>query len=172
MAKRFSATKYLAGLKLHGLSGQPDWECIAVSDFFRIQKDKTGENVEEAEVAEEIEDSDDDNKRFMVFRFPLDRLKEVKGYLVPMGYTAKDYPHSLKDYEPWFMKDLEVVADGLSKKESELREAFCSKEPMIRFFAYLDVGHYHGMANLDSYPLDLSEEKLDERWSGPCRGKR
>ena len=138
---------------------QPKWKEIQSADYFRILKDETGEYVEEVEVVEEVGD-----EKFLLFRFPLDRLKFVRGYLVPEAYK-KSWPHALPEYVEWFSKDLDKVAQSVGAKVEDLEKALCSADPKRRFSAYEAIAGYHGLENFDSYPIELTEDELDERWS-------
>lgn len=137
---------------------QPAWKCLHFADFFRIFKDETGVYPEEVEIAEEIEDG-----KFLLFRFPLYRLKFVKGYLVPFSY-ANDWPHPVSEYQEWFAEDLDKVEESCGVSDEGIANNLCSADPIVRFWAYYDIGSYHGMENFDSYPLTLTEAELDSRW--------
>jgi len=146
-----------------GLNSQPEWEALYTTDEERVEVDKTGVYPPEMEVAQDLEDGDDDGGHFEVFRFSLDRLKEVKGYLVSERYQA-DWPHAASQYQEWFVKSLPEVARSMGTTATKLRAAFCSKDAKDRAWAYSSVGGHHGFVNLDNYPLTLTTEELDKRW--------
>ena len=144
---------------LGGLGDQPKWKALYTTDSERVLVDETGKYAPEMEVAQETHDD-----IFHVFRFSLDRLKAVKGYLVPGKYRA-DWPHPLSHYEEWFTKSLASVARSAGSTEANLRTALCSVNVKKRAQAYRVIGGYHGFMEFDQRPLTLSSSELDERWS-------
>jgi len=117
-----------------------------------VHQDTTGAYTEEVEKLFVYEDS------WQVYRFPLDRLKIVQGYLVPLRYSP-DWPEPLPRYDEWFHKDLDKVAESIGLSAQELKEQFCSDNPIIRARAYEAIGDYHGYENLDGYPLTFTNRK-------------
>jgi hypothetical protein len=150
---------------------QPTWKLIAnLGDVnpieyggYFVYRDETGTYTEEAELLLEPPE-DATEERWTVYRVPLDRCKLIRGYLVSAKYKA-DWPHPLPSYDEWFHKDLEGVADSMDWDIDELREAFCSADPLKRAEAYRAVGDYHGWENLDSYPLTLTREEVETRYT-------
>jgi len=145
---------------------QPEWKLLWASDYNAVLEDATGVYAPEMELAQEYER--DDETRFVVFRFDLPRLKREKDeegneYIVSEKWS-EDWPHSLSQYEEWFIKDLASVASSAGSTKEELIEALTSAEVGDRARAYEDIGGHHGFMNFDGYPLDLSEEELEERW--------
>ena len=140
---------------------QPTWELIAnLGDVnpldyggYFVYRDTTGVYPEEAEKLFCPDESAGDG--FIVYRFPLDRLKIVAGYLVPLRYDAS-WPNPLAQYDEWFNEDLYRVAKYVDMSVQELRDAFCSEDAKIRARAYEAIGDYHGYENLDSYPLSFT----------------
>ena len=141
-----------------GLNSQPKWKALYTTDEERVEVDETGEYPPEMEVAQEIDDD-----HFEVFSFSLDRLKVVKGHLVPAGYKA-DWPLLVHQYDAWFAKDLASVAKTVGTTEAKLRAAFVSEGVKARAWAYNAVGSHHGFVNFDQYPETLTTEELDKRW--------
>ncbi len=151
---------------------QPKWKFIAnlgdanpldYGGYF-IYKDTTGVYPEEGELLQvDNEDARDEKLKYTVYRFGLDRLKMVDGYLVPIQYE-KSWPNPLKNYDEWFHRDLAAVAQSIGSTKVTLEEAFCSPDPLLRAEAYLAVGQYHGMDNLDSYPLKLNAKEAKARY--------
>lgn len=155
---------------------QPNWELIAnlgdtnpldYGGYF-IYRDTTGVYSEEGEKL--FVDENESGDVFTVHRFSLDRLKLVQDektgvtYLAPLRYEAS-WPHPLSQYDEWFNKDLNRVADFIGQTVIELREAFCSENPLDRAHAYQAIGDYHGYVNLDSYPLTFnSRTEVEERY--------
>lgn len=146
---------------------QPAWRLLWATDTVAVFEDTTGVYAPEMELLEEYEDDKGDT-RFVVYRFDLPRLKREKDdegneYIVSEKYN-KSWPHSLSQYPEWFMKDLSSVGDSVGATREELIEALTSAEVGDRVSAYDAIGGYHGFVNFDSYPLDLSEAEVDERW--------
>jgi hypothetical protein len=145
---------------------QPTWRTLTATDYSRIEVDETGVYAPEMEIAQDLE-----NGSFEVFRFSLDRLREVAGevsgkvYLVTERYRP-DWPHPLPAYDEWFAKDLAEVATSHGTTEEELRAALCSEDPKDRGWAYESIGGHWGFVNLDTDPLILTAEELDQRWNG------
>jgi hypothetical protein len=145
---------------------QPTWKFLAnlgdadpvdYGGYF-IYRDTTGVYTEEAEKLFEQENPD----KWTVYRFSLDRLKQVKDgektYLVPLAYDSS-WSHPVASYDEWFHERLEEVASFVGQSLQELRESFCSEDPRVRAFAYEAIGEYHGFENLDSYPLTFTSRK-------------
>lgn len=150
---------------------QPEWELIAnLGDVhpldyggYFIYRDKTGVYPEEAELLI-LEDDSDENSTYTIYRTGLDRLKLVKGYLVPEKYD-KGWPHPVERYDEWFHKDLEGVASFIGIDKKDLEAAFTSKDPLIRADAYQAIGDYHGWDNLDGGPLTgVTRDEAEERY--------
>jgi hypothetical protein len=163
---------------------QPVWKLIAnlgdahpfdCGGYF-IYQDQTGvyppEGVLLVEPTDDadVDDHDDDQTgRYLVYRFVLDRLKEVQGYLVPERYQP-DWPHPVARYEEWFTDSLDRVANCFD--QPDIRENFCSADPLIRAWAYRAVGDYHGFENLDAYPGRLTREQVEEKFSADLQKLR
>jgi len=124
-----------------------------------VYRDTTGVYAEEGEKLFVYEDS------WQIYRFPLDRLKMVQGYLVPLRYSP-DWPEPLFRYDEWFHKDLDRVASYVGQSVEELRNAFCSDDPIVRAGAYEAIGDYFGYENLDGYPLTFtSRNEVQARYA-------
>jgi len=150
---------------------QPDWEFVVnlgdASPFdyggYFVFKDKTGVYDAEAELLE-LDEPDNEDSTYTIYRVGLDRLKLKKGYLVPYKYT-KDWTHPLSSYDAWFHDYLESVAETMGMGLDELEEDFTSADPVARAFAYRAVYDYHGWENGDSYPLHgLTREEVERRY--------
>ena len=140
------------------MTNQPEWECIAqVGNATPIEyggqwilRDKTGVYTEEVELLQ----VDKSAKKYSctIYRYCLDRLKIVDGYLIPFKYDSS-WPHEPVQYTEWFTDDLDSVASFTGIAIDTLREWFCSDDACERARAYEAIGMYHGFDNLDSYPF-------------------
>lgn len=145
----------------------PKWKLLTSADTWRILIDETGEYPAELEIADEVYDAKP-SARFLVFRLPLDRYKEIREdneiYLVPVGYAAT-WSRPASAYEAWFVKDLPDIARSNGTTEEEIRKQLCSDDPLMLANAYQSIAGYWGWDNFDQYPLRLSEDELNERWN-------
>jgi hypothetical protein len=129
--------------------------------------DETGEYAPEGEILQEPCEGE---RNYTVYRFSLDRLQTIEDpethtvYLVPARYEA-NWPHAVSRYDEWFHKDLARVAQTIGSDVATLRAQFCSEDPIERAHAYRAIGEYHGFANLDSYPLQLTRGEARKRYS-------
>jgi len=135
---------------------QPDWSLIMATDFYAVFVDRTGVYPPEMVYGDEADDG-----TFTVYRFPLDRMKVVQSegapYLVPFAY-AEDWPYPASMYREWFDDSLSSVAESVGRSKDSIVSDLTSEDPIVRSGAYLDIGSYHGFANLDAYPVNMSEE--------------
>ena len=138
----------------------------AMGDIGNIYKD--GDRYQ----GEVFQEYDDDGKTmFQVYRFDLDRLSLHKGMLMPYGFHKRgDLPHATHQYEEWFSKDLGSIAQTSGSTKGKLAKAFCSADPVKRFWAYYEVGSHHGFDNLDSSPLTMTELELKKHEKPTARG--
>lgn len=167
------------------MTNQPEWKLIAMlgdvdpisygGSF--IYHDLTGVYPDECEY---IDAPDSDDGEWRIYRFILDRHKIVTItdlatntdhdlLVVPFNCDAS-WPHAIATYDEWFNRDLDKVASYVGQPIEELREAFTSSDSRIRAQAFLDIGAYHGMANLDSYPIVInSRDEIDLRYADDLR---
>lgn len=144
---------------------QPIWQFVAnLGDVhpidhggYFVYRDTTGVYSDQAELLLVDESAETDSgDEWTVYRFDLDRLKQVQigetVYLVPLKFD-ESWPHPVSHYDEWFHGDLARVASFLGQSLQDLRDAFCSENPLKRAHAYKAIGDYHGFENLDSYPL-------------------
>lgn len=159
------------------MTNQPNWELIAnLGDVhpldyggYFIYRDTTGVYTEEGEKVF-VDDEENENSKYTIYRFGLDRCemvaKDGKTYLVPFGFASRtDLPYAIETYDEWFDKRLDEIAQSVEQSIEEMREAFCSADPLIRAFAYEAVGNHFGFDNLDNYPLVLTKAEAEERYT-------
>lgn len=148
---------------------QPSWEFIenlgdkSPLDYggYFIYRDKTGVYPEEAQVLllNEPEDT------YTIYRFPLERLKLVDGFLVPYEYSFSLWPHPVEQYDEWFHNKLDSVATYVDTDLKVLEKAFTSDDPLVRANAYRAIGDYFGWEELDQYPdRELSRREVKKRF--------
>lgn len=156
------------------MSQQPKWRLVAnLGDVnpldyggYFVFVDRTNTYAPEGEI---LQEPIDDEKKYTIYRFELDRLKTVEDpathaiYLVTERY-APDWPHAVGQYDEWFHKDLAGVASFIGLEVISLRGMFCSADPIERAQAYRAIGDYHGFANLDGYPLQLTRTEARRRY--------
>lgn len=155
-------------------SGQPDWQLIAnlgdkkpldYGGYF-VFRDKTGQYEEEAQLLV-VNDEDVEGSPYTLYRFPLERMKMVDGYLVPFGYT-REWPHPVQKYDAWFHDKLAEIAEtsgfyGVTNEGLELD--FTSADPLVRAEVYRAVAEHEGWENFDEYPLtSLTREQAKKRY--------
>jgi len=151
---------------------QPDWQFIAnlgdrnpleYGGYF-IYQDATGVYPEEGE-ALLINDPDEPENGYIVYRFLLDRLKLVDGWLVPINYDSS-WPHPVDRYDAWFHEELDSVARtaAVDTDLAELELAFTSADPLVRARAYEAIGSYYGLHELDPDPIVFDRQEVEERY--------
>lgn len=150
---------------------QPEWEFIAnlgdaspldYGGYF-VYRDKTGVYEEEAELLL-VDDEQDENSTYTVYRIMLERSKLIDGYLVPFRYD-RTWTHPLERYDEWFHERLNDVASSIGSTKEELERALISADPLVRADAYRAIGDYHGWENLDPSPLTgLTRKDMEERY--------
>ena len=153
---------------------QPAWECIAqLGDKnpidhggYWILRDTTGVYTEEAEL---LLVPDDEDGRYTIYRFTLDRCTFINGVLSDnkfhrdhAAWWAK--PEAERNARPQDTTYLKNIADFIGIEVEELAEHFCSDDALKRAAAYRAVGDYHGFENLDSYPLTMTRQEVKARY--------
>jgi hypothetical protein len=154
------------------MTKQPEWKFIAnLGDVnpleyggYFIFEDTTGVYQPEAELYMP-EDK-------LAYRFSLDKLTIWAGHLIPEGFNRRmDLPHPVYDYIEWFDGDIKSIASFVGLSYLELMSMFSSDDICVRARAYQAIGDYHGYDNLDSYPLELTEEEAEKRYSSYLKGE-
>lgn len=124
----------------------------------------------------------EDERRWIVYRFDLERLKLVEHdgdqYLVPASWEPTQRVPYPVIYSAWFGKDLPQIASCMGTSVQELCDNFCSKNIVSRAWAWCAIGDYYGFEELDSYPLPLGVHEAFSRYGlqdecdcEACRGE-
>lgn len=157
------------------MTNQPEWKLVAnLGDVnpidyggYFIYEDTTGVYPPEAEVL--LEPNDDEEEKWIVYRFSLDRCKKFVlddlVYLIPYEWDSS-WRYSAHVYDEWFNNSIEDIANFVGYDVDDLRYLFCSESIIDRALAYRAVGDYWGYDNLDSYPLFLNRKEVEERYAG------
>lgn len=145
------------------MSSQPVWNKVGtVGDVNPIDYgggivlvDGTGVYPPEVEYYEPI-DPDREASPVKVYRFVLYPCTYVNGVLSDNKYHP--------DHAVWFADDVHTLASQFEDMaDDDLIGMFCSDDPMERAFAWLEVGMYNGLDNLDDYPLTMSYSEAENR---------
>lgn len=136
------------------------------TDYYSVFVDETGVYPPEMVLAQE---ADDEGKKFVVYRFPLERFKVVKragtNFLVDDAWRP-DWPHNTASYEPWFLNDLDAVASSAGRTKADIIKDLVDADPMRRSRAYQDIGGHFGFDNFDNYPGTMTEKKMSAALRG------
>lgn len=150
---------------------QPVWQLIAnlgdnspldYGGYF-VYKDETGVYPEEAEFLV-VDNEDDEDSTYTIYRILLDPFKMVNGYLVPYDWEPS-WRQPLENYDEWFHENLKSVADYVGSTKEDLEKALSSRDPLDRAQAYRALAEYHGWDEFDSDPLGLTRQEVEARYS-------
>jgi hypothetical protein len=149
------------------MAQQPVWEFVAnLGDVnpleyggYFVYRDATGVYPEEGEY---IIAPEGDSEEWIVYRFTLDRCKQIDSFLVPFAWDPS-WPHPLADYQEWYVGELADVANVTGEDPDELRAHLCSEDPCKRARAYESMGLYFGFHEFDEYPFHLTREEIEAR---------
>lgn len=158
---------------------QPKWKLIAnlgdaspleYGGYF-IYEDETGVYPPEAELLEVLneDEPDEDRLKYRVYRFILEQCTLTDGILSDNKYHPLHpawfaEPESERTNRPQDTTYLKNVADYIGSTLEEMQSMFCSNNPLDRATAYRAIGEYHGLENLDDYPLELTRTEAIERY--------
>lgn len=153
---------------------QPEWKFVSnLGDASPIEHggyflyhDATGAYGYEAEILQLVSDdmdADADDARWQVYRVCLERFQMVKGYMVPIGYTA-EWPHPLASYVEWFDESLADVAETMGLDEKSIREQLCSDKGEDLALAYQAIAAFCGWENFDHAPQTLTRAEVEARY--------
>jgi hypothetical protein len=155
---------------------QPHWKTVCtVGDVNPVdysggivQVDETGVYAPECTWIEAGESEDDPVR---VYRFILEPCTFINGILSDNRFHP--------DKPAWFAKPeserkpgvnsttwLKGLADQFNESVEEFAQHFLSDDIQERAGAWMEVGHYHGFDNLDSYPLTMSPDECREWLKG------
>jgi S-adenosylmethionine:diacylglycerol 3-amino-3-carboxypropyl transferase len=148
------------------MTNQPSWKKLWSTDDAALFQDTTGVYDSEMEVAQ---DASDDGRKVQVFRFSLERLVKVTSddhnYYVT-AHIARCFhdgtlPHPIHSYKEWYLNDLGAVASFVGSTRDDLIEALCCEDAGTRAEVYRAIGDYHGFANLDGYPREMTRKQWE-----------
>jgi hypothetical protein len=140
---------------------QPTWRLLDVLGDVNpidhggmlVYEDTTGVYAPEAVVITPLDDGDD-NDRWIVYRFSLEKCTYVDGILSDNEY----HPES----PAWFADSLDRIASSVGVEHFEIVRQLCSEDPFERAHAYQTIGDYHGFVNLDHDPVtDFDRSEME-----------
>jgi len=154
---------------------QPEWEFVSnIGDANPIDYggcfvfvDKTGVYAPEIEIL--VEPCEGDDEIWRVYRAVMEPCTWIDGVLSdnrfhpdkPAWFAKTEKERESRPQDSTYFKDL---AEYLGQSVDELARWFCSGSVLKRAFVWKAVGEYHGLENLDSYPLRLTREEVEERY--------
>lgn len=152
---------YYAVPSAPGQCPQPEWQFVgnlgdASPEYGQILVfvDATGTYPPEVVTWDEFPDGD--NSTVSVYRFRCEPCTCVNGCLSDNSF------HPL--LPAWFASDLDKVAECMGGTMADMIDCLISSDPLRNAGAWLDIGSYHGMENLDSYPDSLTLAQVRERY--------
>jgi hypothetical protein len=134
-----------------------------------VFEDQTGVYPAEAEMLEEREEGE---RHYTVYRFSLDRCTWKDGILSDNPYhpdksawwAQSEKERAERPQDGPYKSGLEDLAQFAGITAEELIAQFCSEDALERAEAYRLVGQDHGWINLDGYPLKLTVKEAKERY--------
>lgn len=147
-------------------SNQPVWKLIAnLGDVnpvdyggLFVYQDETGVYPPEVEL---LESPDDDEGNWIAYRFILEPCTFINGILSDNSFHP--------DSPAWFADSISQVADCVGADVDTFIADLCGDDILARARAWSDIGQYHGMANLDSYPLEFTgRDEVEKRYATPA----
>ena len=153
---------------------QPIWKFVAnLGDVHPIDHggyfvfvDETGVYPPEAEY---LESPDDDNGEWRIYRFILEPCTYINGVLSDNKYHPDKSAWFAKKFNPDRPQDgkggLIELASFTGQTTLDIICDLCSDDPCKRAFAWRIIGEYHGLENLDGYPLIIkSRSEVEARY--------
>ncbi len=158
---------------------QPIWKFVAnLGDKHPLEygglfvyEDTTGVYPPEAELLELQDESDDPH--YLAYRFVLDECfwTNVQGVMVlsdnkfhkdkPAWFAKPEIERAARPQDTTYLKSL---ADTFGLEVEDLVKMFTSPNSVERACGWRLVGEYHGMRNLDDYPLELRKREARKRY--------
>lgn len=143
-------------------TNQPIWKQVAQlgdahpldNGGLFVYEDTTGVYPPEAEKLECPED--DENGKFTVHRFILEPCTFHNGILS----DNKFHP----DHPAWFADSLGSIGNTFGQPVAELIDSLVNGNTVSKALAWQSIGEFHGMDNLDSYPLTLTRAEVEARY--------
>ena len=158
------------------MTNQPDWKFVGLlgdqGDPIEfggtwVYIDRTGVYPPEAEYVQppyhDPPYEGKDKRRWTVSRFILDKIYLVENVITAMR-PGKQLPHPYpSSYKEWWADYLDEMCLTNGMKRDDFLSLIMSDDPMKRAAAWQMIGEYHGMENLDSYPITLSHDEIEAR---------
>ena len=143
---------------------QPEWELVGTLGDVDplgygggwIFRDKTGVYPPELEYVEPTIQHENTGT-VMVYRLILEPHTYVDGVLSDNSY----HPET----PVWYADKLDSVCSCCDCDRDELIAALCGSEPVAKATAYENLAAYWGWHEFDQYPLELTPEEAEERYS-------
>lgn len=151
---------------------QPQWKTVCtIGDVDPVDYSGGIVQVDETGVYDPectwIEAGESENDPVTVYRFILEPCTFVNGILSdnrfhpdkPAWFAKPESERARRPQDTTYLKSL---ADQFNESVETFARHFLSEDIRERAFAWLEVGQYHGMENLDSYPLTMSPDECRE----------
>lgn len=104
-----------------------------------------------------------------VYRFTIENCTYLDGILSDNKFYPKlpawfAKPESERSERPQDTTYLKGIADSMDLDVDDYALMFVHPWALTRAQAWIEVGEYHGWANLDSYPITLTRKEVEERY--------
>ncbi len=145
------------------MSAQPEWKLVAqlgdanpieYGGYF-VYVDETGVYPPEAELLDAPDC--DEKQRWNVYRFILEPCTFINGILSDNRFHP--------DKPAWFADRLHAVAGYCDFDMEEMISALTGNDIKAKAWAWKAIGEYHGMNNLDDYPLTFNRAEVEARYA-------
>lgn len=153
---------------------QPQWKRIAnlgdVSPLeyggYFVYVDETGVYPPKAEI---VQEPCEGLTTWTIYRFILEPCTYQNGILSDNRFHPEMFAWFAQSAaerlaRPQDTTNLANVARTYGTTEEDIITLFCSENPTERAEAWRMVGEYHGLENLDSYPLTLTLKEINARY--------
>ena len=103
----------------------------------------------EVEVLEVDGEDWEDERKWTVYRFSIERCTYIDGVLSDNSFHP--------DHPAWFADDIESIAKSSGETAEELIGRLCSEDPVERALGYREIYGYWGGGNFDQDPLEFDK---------------